>query len=210
MLKTKDDIENWLSKHSGENIFDGDEQHFIYIENGEWSVNSNNEVDTKGEVYILRPYNSDGPFVPFKFGRVGGNFNCVYNNLRNLDGCPREVGGEFNLKGNKLTSLVGAPNHVKGRFICIENDIQTTEGFETKMGIGMVADLRCAQLFGNVSSVEGKVAWVEPQTVNAVTATNKEKRIIGEQLEILLAPAPVPAPGSVATTTPAPKRKMKI
>ena len=33
--------------------------------------------------------------LPMKFGKVNGFFDCAYNNLTSLDGCPKAVRGDF-------------------------------------------------------------------------------------------------------------------
>tara|TARA_B100001059_G_C17671707_1_gene494884 strand:+ start:502 stop:837 length:336 start_codon:yes stop_codon:yes gene_type:complete len=56
--------------------------------------------------------------LPFKFGKVTGIFNCSYNNLTSLEGCPRWIGYHFWCYLNKFTSLEDAPNYVGGGFVC--------------------------------------------------------------------------------------------
>jgi hypothetical protein len=58
--------------------------------------------------------------LPFYFGKVSGTFDCRYNNLTSLEGCPKEVGGDFYISDNLLTSLVGCPNEVR-RFLGGDN-----------------------------------------------------------------------------------------
>jgi hypothetical protein len=80
-------------------------------------------------------YNVDGhveliEFVdklPFKFGNVSGGFECSYNYLTSLEGCPKSVGGDFLCSRNKLTSLEGAPKQVGGDFLCDDNLRNTKE-----------------------------------------------------------------------------------
>ena len=58
--------------------------------------------------------------LPLKFGKVSGSFDCRYNNLTTLEGCPKEVGGDFYCSDNKLTTLVGCPVEVR-RFLGGDN-----------------------------------------------------------------------------------------
>lgn len=54
--------------------------------------------------------------LPLKFGKVSGSFDCRYNNLETLEGCPKELGGDFYISNNLLTSLQGCPMEVR-RFL---------------------------------------------------------------------------------------------
>jgi len=68
--------------------------------------------------------------LPLKFGRVTGSFDCAYNKLTSLEGCPRSVGGNFDCEENKLTSLVGCPRSVGGTFYCRDNKIREFTGIK--------------------------------------------------------------------------------
>jgi hypothetical protein len=48
--------------------------------------------------------------------KIGKNFSCNNNNLKDLVGGPVEVGGQYLTFGNPLTSLVGAPVKLKKGF----------------------------------------------------------------------------------------------
>jgi len=65
---------------------------------------------------------------------VTGNFDCNYNQLINLEGCPKKVGGHFNCNRNQLTSLEGSPEQVAGSFNCDKNKLTTLEGAPVKVG----------------------------------------------------------------------------
>ena len=47
---------------------------------------------------------------------VGGYFYCYSNQLRTLEGSPREVGRDFYCSRNPLISLEGAPEVIRGEF----------------------------------------------------------------------------------------------
>ena len=53
-----------------------------------------------------------------RFGSVSMDFFCKGNELRSLEGAPREVGGELFCDQNEFTSLEGAPEEVGGKFSC--------------------------------------------------------------------------------------------
>jgi len=50
--------------------------------------------------------------LPFKFGKIKGDFICYNCQLISLKGAPQEVKGEFNCSFNQLTNLEGAPKTV--------------------------------------------------------------------------------------------------
>jgi len=45
--------------------------------------------------------------LPFKFGKIDGDFDCSWNKLTSLEGAPKIVNGNFFCQYNKLTSLEG-------------------------------------------------------------------------------------------------------
>jgi hypothetical protein len=99
-----------------------------------YSINEDGSIDVEGDVYL-----SNGGYaldsedaiklnqLPLKFGRVSGDFNCSYNQLKSLEGSPREVGGKFNCNNNQLTTLEGGPK-VVGDFFCSNNKLTSLEG----------------------------------------------------------------------------------
>jgi hypothetical protein len=72
--------------------------------------------------------------IPWRFGRVSGDFHCHHNHLITLEGAPQSVGGEFNCAKNQLTTLKGAPQSVGGHFVCSDNKLKTLEGAPISVG----------------------------------------------------------------------------
>ena len=66
-------------------------------------------------------------YIPLRFNYVSGYFNCSYNKLKTLEGCPEKVGGTFNCSFNQLKTLKGCPQTVDGYFICYRNELKTLE-----------------------------------------------------------------------------------
>ena len=77
-----------------------------------------------GNVYL----NKQVEILPFKFGKVSGNFYCIDNILTSLEGTPNSVGGHFYCYNNYLTSLNGAPKSVGGDFFCSLNKLTSLKG----------------------------------------------------------------------------------
>ena len=68
--------------------------------------------------------------LPLKFGTVTGDFDCDWNKLTTLEGCPNRVGGDFECSDNNLTSLVGCPKSVGGSFYFECNNIREFTGIK--------------------------------------------------------------------------------
>ena len=75
---------------------------------GTWKVNPDTGlIDIRGN-FDCRWKNLND-FKGLRFGKVSGGFYCSDNNLKTLDGSPREVGGSFWCERNPLISLEAAP-----------------------------------------------------------------------------------------------------
>jgi hypothetical protein len=123
------------------------------IEN--YTINSDGTIDVDGDVYIGFKYFSNR--IPFKFGRVTGNFRCEFNKLKSLKGSPYYVGGDFNCFGNELKNLEGSPEEVVGNFICSNNKLTSLEGMPLEIG----GDFRCRFnrliKLNSMSNIEGTI-----------------------------------------------------
>ena len=84
----------------------------IYITDG-------NVINSKGSIVIRNTDLVNGK-LPFKFGRVGGDFDCrECTSLTSLEGSPKEVWWNFICRNcTSLTSLKGAPQKVGWSFSC--------------------------------------------------------------------------------------------
>ena len=67
-----------------------------------WWINSNGEVDVKGNVDMSEMNLTE---IPVKFGKVEGYFNCSNNQLTSLKNLPNYILTSFDCSHNKLTSL---------------------------------------------------------------------------------------------------------
>jgi len=65
--------------------------------------------------------------LPIKFNIVIGYFDCSWNKLTSLEGCPKKVGKGFACSYNKLTSLRGCPKEVDTDFYCENNSKKFTQ-----------------------------------------------------------------------------------
>lgn len=114
-------------------------------------------LDVEGHL-ILRA--SGLTSLPFKFGRIYGNFDISLNELTTLENCPtyveksfgcsenyltslehgpKEVGGSYYCGQNKLTSLLGAPAILSHSFDCSENQLTSLESAPQKVGKNFIA-----------------------------------------------------------------------
>jgi hypothetical protein len=85
------------------------------------------DVDEGVDLYNL----GDLKQLPLTFNEVKRYFDCRFNNLTTLEGCPKKVNGNFICGFNKLTSLEYSPEIVVGIFRCEFNrHITSLEGLE--------------------------------------------------------------------------------
>ena len=106
---------------------------------GTWKLNpTTGEVDVDGDFNCSDQGISD--FKGVRFGKVGRNFYCDYNQLSSLEGAPREVRGDFYCMYNQLTTLEGAPLEVGGIFSCRNNQLTTLEGAPLEVGADFYCD----------------------------------------------------------------------
>ena len=115
---TNADIESWCDKMGIRN----------------YTINSQGEIDVDGEVWLLSKRIKE---LPYKFGRVSGNFNIKFNTgLISLKNCPDFVGGYFECIGcKKLTTLEGAPQEVGNLFDCSHCvNLKSLKGCPKKVG----------------------------------------------------------------------------
>lgn len=126
MLKTKKEIEEWLSKYKINNVIINDD----LTVDVEGSVNMEGNIILKDEIKEL----------PIQFGVVKGNFNISKRGLTTLKGCPYKVYGNFEVTNNDLNSLKNAPLIVTGNFNITQNNIASLEGCPEKIGKSFFAD----------------------------------------------------------------------
>ena len=119
------------------------------IEN--YIINDGLSIDVDGDVDL---YKKKLEYLPLKFNYVGGTFNCSFNQLKILEGCPRTVVGDFFCDYNELKTLKGSPQTVDGSFYCYNNELKTLEGCPKTVG----GDFDCFE--NELKTLEGS-----PQTV---------------------------------------------
>jgi hypothetical protein len=91
----------------------------------------NGVINVDGSVDLS---NRDLEEIPYKFGKVTGNFKCSNNLLKSLKNCPIEV-GDFNCEYNDIETLEGAPTKVQYNFNCGNNKkLKSLKGGPTKVG----------------------------------------------------------------------------
>jgi hypothetical protein len=88
-------------------------------------INSNNLVDINDNVSL---WDKGLKSIPLNFNIVNGDFNCGWNLLTSLKGCPVRVGNGFRCYRNKLTSLQYSPRFMEnGNFYCSYNKIESLQ-----------------------------------------------------------------------------------
>ncbi len=118
-------------------------------------INDDGTVDIDGDVYL---YNERLKKIPFKFGKVSGNFDVSKNYLESLEGTPYYVGGYFDCSRNLLETLKYSPIEVDGNFSCFDNKLVSLEGMSLEIG----GDFSCYENINlmnldSVSNIEGDI-----------------------------------------------------
>ena len=132
------------------------------IAHGRWSVNSEGLVDVEGSFYCSGQGLED--FLGIRFGKVSEDFFCGGNQLRTLEGAPREVGGYFYCYSNQLRTLEGSPREVGRDFYCSRNPLISLEGApEVIRGEFRFKNTR----FGyNLQSFLNEIDRIEPEEIS--------------------------------------------
>ena len=94
-------------------------------------------------------------YLPLRFNYVGGYFQCSFNKLKSLEGCPQTVNESFFCYYNELKSLEGCPQTVGGGFDCFNNNLVSLESCPQTVS----GDFSCGN--NNLKSLKGC-----PQTVS--------------------------------------------
>lgn len=98
-----------------------------------YTINPDGSIDVDGDVNLsaFNFISSDIWInIPIRFNKVSGYFDCSYNELTSLEGCPKYVGGNFNCTGNELISLKRCPKFVGRNFYCSLNPLESLDGYE--------------------------------------------------------------------------------
>jgi len=111
-----------------------------------YTFNDDGSIDVDDDVKLSFKHLSK---LPVKFRNVSGFFDCKFNDLISLEGCPETVGGNFNCDDNLLISLEGSPKNIGGDFDCSSNRLTSLEGSPLKV----VGDFNCK--YNNLTSLVG-------------------------------------------------------
>ena len=116
---------NDIRRAAGLPINESDEKQFIEswlkrMDISVYTINDDLTVDVDNDVLIA---NKDLTKLPFKFGKVYGNFYASHNKLTSLKNAPDWVNGNFDVSFNLLTTLLGAPDYVGGNFYYNNNHL---------------------------------------------------------------------------------------
>jgi len=82
-------IRNYKVFENSANLTDHQKDFLNRCTQGEWELNSDTGlIDVRGYFDCANMNLND--FKGLRFGKVSGDFRCSYNNLKTLDGSPRE------------------------------------------------------------------------------------------------------------------------
>jgi hypothetical protein len=120
------------------------------IEN--YTINDDLSIDVNGDVNLAYRRLE---YFPLRFNYVGGYFQCSFNKLKSLEGCPQTVNESFFCYCNELKSLEGCPQTVGCGFDCFNNNLVSLESCPQTVS----GDFSCGN--NNLKSLKGC-----PQTVS--------------------------------------------
>ena len=89
-------------------------------------INDDLTIDVNSHVYLRNKNLIKFPDY-IQFNKVDSYFDCSYNQLVTLKGCPKFVADDFYCYNNQLTSLERCPSYVGGIFSCHHNKKQFIE-----------------------------------------------------------------------------------
>jgi hypothetical protein len=110
-----------------------------------YTINPDGSIDVNGDVYLSFYELTE---IPLVFNKVTGFFDCAYNKLTTLKGCPRWIGSYFNCGDNQLPSLEFSPDYVGDYFSCENNDL-TDNYCNIEIGGGFYTSLKQSGLIIN-------------------------------------------------------------
>ena len=110
LLIKKEEIEAWLNQYQIKNYELIPNEEYGYVVNVNDNVIMNHCMLKNIEV---------------KFNKVNGNFNCGFNGLTSLKGCPEIVTGDFNCYFNELKSLKYCPKIIGKELDCSYNVLES-------------------------------------------------------------------------------------
>jgi len=116
------------------------------LERGKCTLNPDGTYSCEGDVDL---HGMNLTKIPVRFKEVKGNFDCSYNRLETLEGCPRIVEGYFHCGNDNLETLKGAPKRVGGNFSCVANNLETLEGSPEEVGESVFCS------YNNLETLEG-------------------------------------------------------
>jgi len=96
-----------------------------YFINDDFTIDVNGNVDLKNKNLCVFPDN-------IQFNKVTGSFDCSYNQLINLRGCPKIIGDNFYCDHNNLTDLLNSPLEVGDYYFCNNNQLFSLKGLTKK------------------------------------------------------------------------------
>jgi hypothetical protein len=103
---------------------------------------------------------------PLTFNNINGYFDCRYNNLTTLEGCPKKVlSGGFSCSDNKLTSLEHSPKIVNSFYCNYNHYVTSLEGLDNTYISGGLYVRFCSNLYslkGFPKKVGGFDCWGTP------------------------------------------------
>lgn len=123
-------------------------------------INKNNTIDVNGDVSLIGFRLSK---LPLKFNNIYGSFDCSYNYLTSLKGCPKYVKGSFYCHNNYIYTLHYIPEKIDGDLSCTNNRLTKIE--------------YSSNINGNIYAYNNKLESIEnyKNIIEKIHCTNKKE-----------------------------------
>jgi hypothetical protein len=96
-----------------------------------YSINEDSSIDVNENVDL---YSMGLTELPLKFNIVYGSFNCSYNHLTTLKGCPKIITDDFNCSRNNINSLEHGPKVVISDYYMMLNKLTSMDYLPESVG----------------------------------------------------------------------------
>jgi hypothetical protein len=122
---------------------------------GKFDITDSGLIDVHGDVDIKY---SSLEYLPLRFGKINGSFNCGGLALQSLKGSPAHVRYNFNCDNNLLSTLKHGPKYVGGTYDCSRNKLQNLHGCAPEIGRELICKMNTLKtLYGCPKAFFGSI-----------------------------------------------------
>jgi len=96
-----------------------------------YTINEDGSIDVDDNVDL---YSMGLTELPLNFNKVNGYFNCSFNKLTTLKGCPKIITDDFNCNRNKINNLEYGPEIIGGDYYILKNNLYRIDHYPKYIG----------------------------------------------------------------------------